>query len=133
MTRRSITRGKTVWARAAAWLGAYAFVLQTVLAPIAAAAATRTVPADAAQLVLCAEHAATLDQGQSQPIAPNDHEVICKFCVSCPAHALLAPEAFASAAIELAMAPVRWHAAFPSDPDHDFLGSKQARGPPALT
>jgi len=133
MTRRSITRGKSVWARAAAWLAAYAFVLQTVLAPIAAAAATRTVPADAAQLVLCAEHAATLDQNQNRPIAPNDHDAICKFCVGCPANALLAPEMVAGAAVVVAVTPIRWQAVSRSASQRDFLGSRHARGPPTLT
>lgn len=130
MTRRSITKGKSVWARGAAWLAAYAFVLQTVLAPIAAAAAARTVPADAAQLVLCAEHVATLDQHQNRPIAPNDHDAICKFCVGCSANALLAPEIVASAAVDIAATPIRWQAVSRSDSHRNFRGSKQARGPP---
>ena len=133
MTRWSITSGKSVWARAAAWLAAYAFVLQTVLAPIAAPAATGTIPADAAQLVLCAEHAATLDQNQSQPVVPNDHDAICKFCVSCPANALLAPEMVASAAVVVAVTPIHWQAVSRSASHRDFLGNKQARGPPTLT
>jgi hypothetical protein len=133
MTHRSITRGKSVWARAAAWLAAYAFVLQTVLAPIAAAAATRATPADTAQLVICAEHTQALDQNQNQPVAPHDHDAICKFCVGCPSNALLAPEAFASTAAAPAITPIRWHVAYPLVPDRDDLAGNKARGPPART
>ena len=133
MTHRSTTKAKSIWARSAAWLVAYALVLQTVLAPIAAAAATRTVQADSAALVLCAEHAGTLDQNQTQPIAPHDHEAICKFCIGCPANALLAADTFAGAGVEFAITPIRWHAVFLSSHDRDFLTGKQARGPPILT
>lgn len=130
MSHRSSTRGKSIWARAAAWLAAYAFVLQTVLAPIAAAAAT--VPADSAPLLLCAEHAEPL--GHTQPIAPHDHEVSCKFCIGCPANALLAPDTASNAAvISFAITPIRWHAVSRFVSDRDFFAGKQARGPPALT
>lgn len=131
MTHRSNTKAKSIWARTAAWLAAYAFVLQTALAPIGAAAATRSVAADAAPVVLCAEHGEALDQ--NQPIAPHDHEVSCKFCIGCPANALLAPDTFASAGVEFAITPIHWHAVFLAGPDRDFLAGKQARGPPALT
>ena len=132
MTHRSNTKARSIWARAAAWLAAYAFVLQTVLALVAAAAATRAVPADTASVVLCAEHTQVLDQ--YQPVTPRDHEAICKFCIGCPANALLAPDTVASAAeIDFAITPVRWHAVFSSGPDRDFLAGKQARGPPSLT
>ena len=114
-----------------AWLAAYAFVLQTVLAPIAAAAATRAVPADAAQLVACAEHAETVDQ--TQPAAPHDHEAICKFCIACPASALLAPDMLASAGVHFAVTPVHWPLASRFISDRDFLAGKRARGPPILT
>jgi Protein of unknown function (DUF2946) len=133
MTYRSTTRGKSVWARVAAWFAAYAFVLQTVLAPIAAAAATRAVPADTQQIVLCAEHAQALDQNQDQPVAPHDHEAICKFCVGCPSNALLAPEAFASTAAAPAITPIRWYVASHLVPDRDDLAGNNARGPPAQT
>ncbi len=132
MTHRSTTSGKSIFSRAAAWLVAYAFVLQAVLAPIAAAAAPGPVPADTA-LVLCAEHAEALAQTPNPPIAPHDHEAICKFCIGCPANALLAPEMLVGAAVALAVAPIRWHAAFCAGPDRDLLSSKRARGPPALT
>ncbi len=133
MAHRATIGCKSIFSRGLAWLAVYAFVLQTVLAPIAAAAATTGAPADAVQLVLCAEHPEALGQDQNQPIAPHDHEVICKFCVGCPANALLAPDAVVSAAVAVAVVPVRWHAAsFPGSGRH-FLGSKQARGPPTLT
>jgi hypothetical protein len=131
VTHRPTTKARSILARAAAWLAAYAFVLQTALAPIAAAGATRTIPADSAALVLCAEHTETLDQ--NQPVTPHDHEAICKFCIGCPANALLAPEIFASAGVDFAITPIRWRAVFVSGPDRDFLAGKQARGPPALT
>ena len=130
MTNRSNTKGKSIWARAAAWLVAYAFVLQSVLSPIAAAAA-RPVPADSAQLVLCVEHTEALDQ--TQPIAPHDHEVLCKFCIGCPANALLAPDTLASAGVDFAISPIHWHAVSHFVSDRDFFAGKQARGPPALT
>ena len=133
MTYRSTTRAKSVWARAAALLAAYAFVLQAALAPIAAAAATKTVQSDPVALVLCAEHAAAAEQSRDQPIAPHDHEAICKFCVACPAKALLAPDTLASASIGFTISPISWHTAFLSGPDRDFLSGKQARGPPILT
>ncbi len=132
MTHRSNTRAKSIWARAAALLAAYAFVLQTVLAPIAAAATPRAVPADSAALVLCAEHAEALDQ--TQPIAPHDHEVLCKFCIGCPASALLATDSSSHAAvISFAITPIHWHAVSHFVSDRDFFAGKQARGPPALT
>jgi hypothetical protein len=112
-------------------MAAYAFVLQAVLAPIAAAAATRAFPADAAPLVVCAEHAAT--PGPTQPAAPHDHEAICKFCIACPASALLAPDMFASAGVDFAITPVRWPLVSRFVSDRDFLAGKQARGPPRLT
>ena len=115
-----------------AWLAAYAFVLQTAFAPIAAAAATRADAANAAQLAICAEHTSALDQ--TQPITPHDHDAICKFCVGCPGGAaVLAPDTFATIAIEVAISAVRWHAISHLVPDRDYLASKQARGPPALT
>ncbi len=131
MTNRSKTQAKSIWVRAAACLAAYVLVLQTVLAPIAAAATTRAVPADSAALVLCAEHAEALDQ--TQPIAPHDHEVLCKFCIGCPANALLAPDTFASAGVAFAITPIHWHAVSRLVPDRDFFAGKRARGPPALT
>ncbi len=131
MANRSNTRGRSIWARAAAWLAAYAFVLQTVLAPIAAAAATKTVSANSALLVLCAEHAGALDQ--NQPIAPHDHEAICKFCIGCPANALLAPGHVCRAGVDFAITPIGWHAASHFVSDRDYFAGKQARGPPALT
>ena len=132
MTHRLNTRGKSIWARAAAWLAAYAFVLQTVLAPIAAAGATTTVPADSALLVLCAEHAEPLDH--TQPIAPHDHEASCKLCIGCPANALLTPDTLSNTAIvSFAITPIRWHAVSRFVSDRDFFAGKRARGPPALT
>jgi hypothetical protein len=132
VANRSNTRGRSIWARAAAWLAAYAFVLQTVLAPIAAGAATTAAPADSSQLVLCAEHSEALDH--TQPIAPHDHEAICKFCIGCPANALLAPDTLSHAAIiSFAITPIRWHAVSHFVSDRDFFAGKQARGPPALT
>jgi hypothetical protein len=130
VTHRFNTRGRSIWARAAAWLAAYAFVLQTVLAPIAATAATKAA-ADSAELVLCVEHAAALDQ--TQPIAPHDHERLCKFCVGCPANALLAPETLASTSVGFAINAISWHVVFHLVPDRNYLVGKQARGPPALT
>lgn len=129
MTHRSSTKAKSIWARAAAWLAAYAFVLQTVLAPIAAAAAA--IPTDSAPLVLCAEHADAANQ--NQPVAPHDREAICKSCVGCPANALLAPDTFASASVDIAITPIRWHVVSHFVSNRDFLAGKRARGPPALT
>jgi hypothetical protein len=133
VTYRSTGKGKSIFSRAAAWLVAYAFVLQTVLAPIAAAAASRTAQADPAAVVLCAEHAEALDQTEKQPIAPHDHEAICKFCIGCPSNALLAPDTFAGASVHFAITAVRWHAVFAADSNRSFLAGKQARGPPTLT
>jgi len=70
---------------------------------------------------------------QNRPIAPHDHEASCKFCVACPASALLSPDTFASAGVDFAMTPVRWHAFAHFVSDRDFFAGKQARGPPALT
>jgi len=121
-----------VWASALAWLAAYAFVLQTALAPVAAAALTHADAANSAQFVVCAQHANALDQ--TQPTAPHDHDANCKFCVGCPGGAaLLAPETFVTVAIDVAVSPVHWHAAFHLGPGRDFLAGKQARGPPTLT
>lgn len=121
-----------MWARAVAWIAAYALVLQAVLAPIAAAAATRAVPADSAALVLCADH--DLPPDQTQPAAPHDHEAVCKFCIGCPANALLAPDVSTNAVvIGTAVGPIRWHVVSHFVFDHDFLAGKQARGPPLLT
>jgi hypothetical protein len=129
VTQRSNTKGKSIWARTVAFLAAYAFVLQTVLAPIAAAAATTTVPTDTASILLCAEHGQALDQ--NQPVIPHDHEAICKFCIACPANALLAPDALASAAaIAFSITPIHWQAAARFVSDRDFPAFKQARGPP---
>ena len=129
MTYRSNINAKSIWARAIAWVAAYAFVLQAVLAPIAA---TRTIPADSAPLVLCAEHAEALDQ--TQPADPHNHEAICKFCIGCPANALLAPDPSTEAVvIGLAASPIRWHAVSSFVSDRDFLAGKRARGPPHLT
>jgi hypothetical protein len=133
VTYRSTSKAKSIFSRAAAWVVAYAFVLQTVLAPIAAAAATQAAPADSAAIVLCAEHAEALDQTGKQPIAPHDHGAICKFCIGCPSNALLAPDNFASAGVDFAIIAIRWHAVFSPGPDRDFLSGKQARGPPTLT
>ena len=116
--------------RVAAWIAAYAFVLQTVLAPVAAAAAKQ--PAAAATLlVLCAEHTPAGDQGL--PAAPHDHDRACKFCVGCPATALLAPDSFATAAIDPAIVAVRWIPVSHFVADKNWLAGKQARGPPSLT
>jgi len=131
VTNRSTTRGRPIGARAAAWLAAYALVLQTVLAPIAAAAATNAAAADTAQLVLCSEHAGALDR--SQPVAPHDHEQLCKFCIGYTASVLLAPDTFAAARADFAISPIRWHVVLHLVRDRGLLGDKQARGPPTLT
>jgi len=131
VTHRSGTRGKSIWARATVWLAAYALVLQTVLAPIAASAAANTAATDAALLVLCAEHTGTV--GQTQPVAPHDHEHLCKFCIGCAANALLTPDTFATAGAGFAITQIGWHFVFHLGPDRDYLAGKQARGPPALT
>ena len=131
MTHRSDTKAKSIFARAAALIAAYSFVLQTVLAPIAAAAATKAVPADSAALVLCAEHTASPEQ--TRPAAPHDHEAICKFCIGCAASALVAPDALTNAVIAFAIAPIHWQLAPRFVSDRDFLAGKRARGPPIPT
>jgi hypothetical protein len=133
VTYRSTRKARSIFSRAAAWLVAYAFVLQTVLAPIAAAAATRTTQVDPAAVVLCAEHSEALDQTEKQPVAPHDHEAICKFCIACPSNALLAPDTFAGASVDFAITAMRWQAVFAADPNCSFFAGKQARGPPTLT
>jgi hypothetical protein len=124
-------QGKSFWGRAATWIAAYAFVLQTVLAPVAAAAATQAAKAEAALQIVCAEH----DQaaGQSLPAAPHEHDAACKFCVGCPATALLAPDGFVTAVVDLAISGVRWHPISHIVVDKNWLAGKQARGPPSLT
>jgi hypothetical protein len=131
VTHRLNTKARSVFARAAALIAAYAFVLQTVLAPIAAAAATKGVSADSASLVLCAEHTASPEQ--TPPVAPQHHEAICKFCLGCPPGALLAPDTLSSAAVDFATTPLRWHVLPHFVSDREFLAGTKARGPPALT
>ena len=130
MTHRPTRKGKSIFSRTLAWLAAYAFVLQTVLAPIAAAAATRDVLTESTQVVLCAEHTGAVDQN---PTSTHDHEIFCKFCLGCPAHALIAPETLAGTGLDFAVTTFRWRAISSFGPDRDFRSSHQARGPPTLT
>jgi hypothetical protein len=125
------TRSKSVLGRAMAWLAAYAFVLHVVLAPIAAAAASGGGPTNAALGVICAEHLDTTDP--RTPSAPHDVDGTCKFCVGCPAAALLTPQGAATLSLEPTISPIRWAELEPFAADKDRLANKQARGPPALT
>ena len=140
MTHRSTTKSKSILApilapllaRAAVLLVAYAFVLQTVLAPVAAAATTRLVPTDTVPVVVCAEHAQAQDE--TQPISPHGHMTICQFCLGCLASAFLTPDTRANgAAIALGVTPIRWQAVPRFVSDRDFLAGNPARGPPVLT
>jgi hypothetical protein len=124
------TRSKSVLGQAMAWLAAYAFVLHAVLAPIAAAASGGG-PTNAALGVICAEHLDAADPGT--PSLPHDVDGICKFCVGCPAAALLTPQGVSTAALEATVSPIRWAQSERFAADKDRLANKQARGPPALT
>ena len=121
---------KSLVGRAAAWLAAYAFVLHIVLAPLASVALGGT-PATAGLDIICAEHADAANPGT--PAAPHEQDRICKFCVGCPAAALLTPQGFVTAALEPTVSPIRWVRFAPIADDKDRLANKQARGPPALT
>jgi hypothetical protein len=125
------TRSKSLLGQAAAWLAAYAFVLHVVLAPIAGAAATGATPANAALGIVCAEHTDAVDP--AAPAAPHDLDGICKFCVGCPAAALLTPQGVTTASLEATISPIRWALSEPFAADKNRLANRQARGPPALT
>jgi DUF2946 family protein len=124
-------RHTSAWGRLATLIAAYAFVLQTALAPIAAAAAAKYAATDAELSTICAEHTASGDS--SVPASPHDHDAPCKFCVGCPATALLAPDSVPAATAGFAVATIHWHPSNHFVADKTWLGGKQARGPPALT
>ena len=121
-------RNRSAFGRVVAWIAAYAFILQTVIAPIAAAA--RVSVADAALSAICAEHAPATNP--DSPAGNPDHDSACKLCVACASVALLAPE-IPSAAIRQAAVTLRWHATSYPVASKSWLAGKQARGPPSLT
>jgi hypothetical protein len=124
-------RHKSAFGRLATLIAAYAFVLQTALAPIAAAAAAKVVNANDTLATICAEHSAAGDP--SAPAAPHENDAICKFCVGCPAAAVLGPADVAAGTASFAVTTIHWHATSHFVTDKTWLSSKQARGPPALT
>jgi len=128
-----MTLGRTsVWQRAAAWLAAYAFVLQTALAPMAASAEARRAAIEVAAITDCVAHDEAGDRAAVPVGHQHDHDVACKRCVGCPTPAIAAPDN-TNAVIELATITIRWIALGHSAPDRDWLGSERARGPPAMT
>lgn len=135
--RRQVLRGMTrphrtiPWRRAFAWAIAYAFVLQVILAPVAALAAAAHDSLDATAFVqICTGHPAAADTiDPARQAAQQD--ATCKHCIGCVSVAVLPPDDdFARAGIVAVTSRIDWVAATPRDPTSPLLSGRSARGPP---
>jgi hypothetical protein len=116
--------------RAFAWLVAYAFVLQSVLAPIAVLAAAAPTSADGTSFIEICSGRAPLAAGTDR-LNPMQHDAGCKHCMGCIPVALLPPDVVPERLGTVApVTPVRWFTLTAPDPDGPLLSGRGARGPP---
>jgi len=121
------------WRRAFAWALAYAFVLQVILAPVAALAAAARDNLDATAFVaICTEHA--VRAGAIDPAhQAAQQDVACKHCIACVSFAVLPPDdAPARTGVVAVTSRVHWVAAAPRASPAPLLSGRSARGPPQL-
>jgi hypothetical protein len=122
----------SVWQRAAAWLAAYAFVLQTALAPIAASAQARQAAIEAAAVTDCVAHLEQVGNGGEPLGSQHDHDAACKRCIGYVTAAVATPD-HPAVLVEFAALTIHWTATGSVVADRDWLDSHRARGPPAMT
>lgn len=120
--------------RAVAWFVAYAFLLQTLFAPLLAAPAKwRGADLDASVSELCIhDDQSAAPAGGSVPAGTHDDDR-CQFCVSCVSAVLIAPQAAMVWVEQAHSVSVRWDVVESPVPDDAWLIGERARGPPLLT
>lgn len=131
MSAVSRPKSRLLLRRAIVWIAAYAFLLQTVLAPILMARVTSVDPdANQSLLILCSGHIP--DIGGNDGIPSKAYDDCCKLCPSCGFGFVVGPHEAALTWAELSSS-VGWATTENSVPDGTKFFGKRARGPPLLT
>lgn len=133
MSAVSRPKSRLLLRRAIVWIAAYAFLLQTVLAPIVWARVTSVDPdANQSLLILCSGHIP--DSGGNERIPSKSYDNCCKLCLSCGFGFVVGPhEPALTRAEQPVSGSVRWATTENSVPAGTKFFGKRARGPPLLT
>ncbi|MEH2483694.1 hypothetical protein V1282_007051 [Nitrobacteraceae bacterium AZCC 2146] len=117
------------------WIAAYAFLLQSLLAPLLAAPSmVHGVGLGGSVFELCiGNNDAALQPTGGVPAGTHDDGIHCKFCVSCGPGFLIAPQIAVARVERIRSTTVRWAVIGNPVPDDTRFFGKRARGPPLLT